>query len=392
MSRIEFEQISENEIEVVIPPETPMAMVQQLTKSFITRGLVEDLQKSTLAVRYFYRPQDKTNDLADKLIKSLQGLAKEDELPYWHPKSQFANQKKQREMDIAERRAKNGLKQPTNVSPSPEPLVMPDAPSAPPAPTPTAGIKPVNTTSPAPKMFDNDAANMRTADMTGKRYAYIGKDEDGDEDEVEKSGYGPKGGGQYTPTDNMRRKANNLSTSTGVGPNNNIKAYSTKPGQLSGKAQANLISRLQNAANKKQPVKVYSPEEKAALAQKMKLNKSWGQHLPFPSAEEEIMKLAGVHNTTGEDAGAQQLANLLMNKNMLGNQPPPQPTDEEMFGHLVVTEEMEKANNQKWSGTLNNFFAEASKPISSRFASQEEEDAYWASIKVADRDDGKSGY
>lgn len=392
MSRIEFEQISENEIEVVIPPETPMAMVQQLTKSFISRGLVEDLQKSTLGTRYFYRPQDKTNDIADKLIKSLQGLAKNDELPYWHPKSQFANQKRQREMDIADRRGKNGIKQPTNVSPSPEPLVMPDAPAAPPAPTPTAGIKPVNTTSPAPKMFDNDAANMRTADMSGKRYAFIGKDEDGEEDDVEKSGYGPKGGGQYNAVDNMRRKAKNLTDSTNVGPNNNVKAYSTKPGQLSGKAQANLTSRLQNAANKKQPVKVYTPEEKAALASKMKLNKSWGQHLPFPSAEEEIMKLAGVHHPTGEDAGAQQLAALLKGKNMLGNQPPPQPTDEEMFGHLVVTEEMEKANNQKWSNTMNSFFAEATKPLSARFASQEEEDAYWASIKVADRDDGKSGY
>ena len=35
---------------------------------------------------------------------------------------------------------------------------------------------------------------------------------------------------------------------------------------------------------------------------------------------------------------------------------------------------------------------EAAKPISKRFASEEEEIAYWNNIKVADRDDGSSGY
>lgn len=405
MSRIEFEQISDTEIEVVIPPETPMAMVQQLTKSFVNRGLVEDLQKSTLSVRYFYRPAEKSHDIADKLIKSLRSLAKDDELPYWHPKAQMANQKRVREMEIAERRAKNGLKQPTNVSPAPEPLTMPDAPAAPAAPTPVGvgGVKQPNVV--APKMYDNDMANQNTAGGTGKRYAYISDaaKADDEEDDIEKSGYGPKGGGQYTPTDNMKRKAKNLTDAVPVGPNSNVKAYSSKPGQMSGKAQASLTAKLQNAANKKQPVKIYSPEEKAALASKMKLNKGWGQHLPFPSAEEEIMNLAKNYNPTGEEASAQQLANLMSGKNMLGQNvhpavkammapPPPQPTDEQMFGHLAVSEEMVKAADQQWAGTLNNFFAEATKPISSRFASEEEEIAYWSKIRVEDRDDGKSGY
>lgn len=413
MSKIEFEQISENEVEVVIPPETPMAMVQQLTKSFHAKGLVEDLSKSTLSVRYFVRQEDSVNQAADKLIKSLQNLAKDDE-PYWTPKSQFANQKRVREMEIAERRAKNGIKQPTNVSPAPEPHVMPD--STPKVPAMPSAAKPMNAaTSTAPKMYDHDPANQATAGGTGKRYAFITDPANKAEhpegcdcakcEEMEKSNYGKfKGGSQYNSADNAKRKANNIGDShASLGPNSNVKAYSTKPGQMSGKAQADLTARIQNAANKKQPVKTWSPEQIAAENEKRGLKKAWGQHLPFPSAEEEILKLARKTVESGEHAAANQLANLMLGKQMLGEDahpvvksmmapPPPQPTDEQMFGHLVPTEQMVKAAEQDWSGKLNNFFAEASKPLSSRFKSEEEELAYWSSIKVEDRDDGKSGY
>ncbi len=405
MSKIEFEQISDDVIEVVIPPETPMAMVEQLRKSFVSRGLVEDLGNSTLSVRYFYRPEDKANNLADKLIKSLQGLTKSDELPYWHPKAQMANQKRVREMEIAERRAKIGMSPQAPVSAAP--AITPPVPAAPAQPVPTAPntLTPANYTKPFPKMVDSDLANQNTAGGSGKRYAYINdpvdKGDDEDEDDVEKSGYGPKGGGQYSAVDNARRKSNNLDP-VGVGPNVNAKAYSTKPGQLSGKASAALTARLQNKANKKQPVKQFTPEEIAAENKKRGLAKAWGQHLPFPSAEEEIMKLAGVEHQTGEQKAAQQMANLLAGKKMLGDipvgmrhmfaDPKPQPTDQEMFGHLAVSEEMAKAAEREWSGTLNNFFAEATKPLSQRFRTEEEELAYWNSIKVSDKDDGKSGY
>lgn len=409
MSKIEFEQISESEIEVVIPPETPMAMVQQLTKSFISRGLVEDLQKSTLSVRYFYRPEDKANDTADKLIKSLQRLAKEDELPYWHPKSQMANQKRVREMEIAERRARIGMKPTIPAQPTADPTATPTpvaAPQAPAIPAQSNTLSPQQYTSPFPKMVDNTPAAQNTAGGSGKRYAYINdpvdKDEDGDE-ETEKSDYGVRGTTLYNHADNARRKANNTGESTGAGPNKNMKAISSKPGQLSAKASADLTARLQAKANKKQPVKRFSPEEIEAENIKRGLKKhSWGQHLPFPSAEEEIMKLAKMDKPSGEEASANQLANLLAGKKMLGDipvgmrhmfaDPKPQPTNQELFGHLEVTEEMAKGAEQEWSGKLNNFFLEASKPLNQRFASEEEEMAYWNSIKIADRDDGKSGY
>lgn len=382
MSKIKFEQISEDVVEVFIPAETPMDMVQQLTKSLTARGLVEDQSNSTLSVRYFYRPDDKANALADQLIKSLENLAKDDAdklLPHWHPKAQIAHQKRLREKEIAERRAKLGV---TNVS-----------------------HKPSANVSPKPKPIGHiPHDDPSTAGGTGRRYAYINdpvnKMEEhasdcdcGKCEEIEKSGYGPKGMSQYNPADNARRKMNNTGDMTGLGPNVNTKAYSTKPGQLSGKAQADITSRIQAAANKKQPVRQWTPEQIAAENAKRGLKKGWGQHLPFPSAEEEIMKLAAMDQTVkGEDAMATQLANFMAGKSMLGTAPPPQPTDEQMFGHLVVTEEVAKAAEQKWQGAAFDWLKEAAKPISQKFASEEEEMAYWNSIKVTDSDDGRSGY
>ena len=406
MSKIEFEQIGENEVEVVIPPETPMQMVQQLVKSFVARGLVEDLQKSTLSVRYFSRPQDKVNTVADELIKSLSRLAKDDELPYWHPKSQFANRKRVREMEIAERRAKQGIKQPTNVSPAPEPHIMPDPAPKMPA---TAGVQPVTTPAAptAPKMYDTTPTSMNTAGGTGRRYGTIGgpgvgvvkkEHPEGCQCdaclEMEKSNYGPKGGGQYSAADNSRRKSNNLTDTVGAGPNSNVKAYSTKPGQLSAKAQAGVTARIQAAASKKQPVKQWSAEQIAQENAKRGLKKGWGDHNPIPSAEEEIMRLAmNAPQVSGEDAAANQLAKMMQSKSLLNHN---QPSRDEFLSAgeamgLGVSEEMAKNAEKSWNGAINNWLVEATKPISQRFASEEEELAYWAKIKVNDSG-GESGY
>lgn len=399
MSKIEFEQINENEIEVIIPPETPMEMVQQLTKSFLAKGLVEDLRKSTLSVRYFYRPEDKANQLADQLIKSLEGMTKGDEeLPYWHPKAQMANQKRVREMEIAERRAKLGIKPQTAPRPNVAPTATPSVPS--PAAT-TAGSSPMTPaayTASHPKLADSDPANLRTADGTGKRYINI-KDpiqKEEDEDDVEKSNYGPKGAGLYNPADNARRKMKNTGDQTGFGSNVNTKQYTTAK-------YSNLTPQTDPKLKRPQPVKVFSEEEKRNYVPQTKMKKSWGEHLPFPSAEEEILRLAKATVQSGENAAANQLASLMMGKQMLGKDahpvvqammapPPPQPTDEQMFGHLAVSEEMAKAAENQWHNTVNNWLTEATKPISQRFASEEEELAYWSNIKVDDRDDGKSGY
>lgn len=212
----------------------------------------------------------------------------------------------------------------------------------------------------------------------------IKKDEDGD---VEKSGYGPKGGGQYTPADNARRKVNNTGDVVDtVGTNKNVKSYT---------GRATVQKPKVGPAG---PAKVYSSEQIAAINEARKLKKtaetqSWVGHSSIPSADEEVLKLTKTNPPeVAENIMANQLANMMQGKAMLGNKPPQQPTDEQMFGHLVPSEEMLKTADQQWANPINNWLAEASKPISARFGSPEEEEAYWASLRVSDRDDGKSGY
>ena len=86
------------------------------------------------------------------------------------------------------------------------------------------------------------------------------------------SNYGPKKGGQYNVADNAKRKANNTGDQTGFGQNVNTKSYSTKSGQLSAKAQASQEQK--KVKTQSGPVKVFSEEEKAALASKMGMKTS----------------------------------------------------------------------------------------------------------------------
>jgi len=63
-----------------------------------------------------------------------------------------------------------------------------------------------------------------------------------------------------------------------------------------------------------------------------------------------------------------------------------QPTDEELFGHLLISESMEKAAQHAWDNTMTGWLIEANRPISSRFSSKDEELDYWRSIQVFSRD------
>jgi hypothetical protein len=357
MSKIKVDQINDNEVLVSLPADAPMEIVQQLIKSLSARGLVEDVRNSTLSSRSFYRPT--SNSIADELIKSLQGLVKDDDNT-WHmnkPGAAKAFNAQQRRIDEENRtkRSNMALKQRStmNIAPEPGPNVLPPKTN---------------------KLYDPNLSN---------KTSYKKNEDSGDD--VEKSGYGPKGSGQYTPEDNAKRKANNTGTQIGAGPNVNVKQYTTvKPAG----------SQTDPKLKKPQPVKVYSEEEKTALAVKMglKKNTAWGQHLPHPNAEVELAKMRQHNQISPEDLLAQQLYNVMSGKAMLGQQPPPQPTDEQMFGQYVVTEEMAKKADEKWGNTFNNWLVEASKPISQRFESEEAELAYWKSLKVDDRDDGSSGY
>jgi hypothetical protein len=90
---------------------------------------------------------------------------------------------------------------------------------------------------------------------TIRRSADIKKSLDELVDELEKSGY--KG---YTPEDNARRKANNIGETTGIHTMNSVKAYGG-----SGPSAADREAKEMRAKSKKNPVKVYTPEEIAEM-------------------------------------------------------------------------------------------------------------------------------
>ena len=142
--------------------------------------------------------------------------------------------------------------------------------------------------------------------------------------------------------------------------------------------------------------KDFSPEELAAMTAR-NLKKGWADHRPLPNAEEEMRKLQETNPVDrAENLMAGQLANLMNNKAML-NPLQRQPTSEDMImaGQMMglgATEEVIKSQDQQWGSSINDFYREAAKPLSARFSSEEEEIAYWNSIKVGDRDDGKPGY
>jgi hypothetical protein len=205
------------------------------------------------------------------------------------------------------------------------------------------------------------------------------------EADVEKSGYGPKGAGQYTPADNVRRKSNNVGGER-FG-NQSVKSYT---------GRATVQKEPKGPAG---PVRQYTPAQIAAINEANKLKKNaeenpWVSHGSVPNADQEVNNLKKNNPVdVAENLMANQLANVMLGRSMLGTPPPKQPTDQEMFGHLAVTEEMEKSAQKQWEGNaFNSFLQEATKPISSRFASEEEELAYWNSIKVSDNPGGESGY
>jgi hypothetical protein len=62
-----------------------------------------------------------------------------------------------------------------------------------------------------------------------------------------------------------------------------------------------------------------------------------------------------------------------------------QPTDEELFGQAAVTQTEADKASRDFNNKFTDFFSEVQKPINQlkKFASEEEEIAYWSSIGVS---------
>jgi len=361
MSQIKIKQIDDDNLIVEVGPDTPVDTINRLCKGFSDRGLTEDLTKSTVSERHFYRPQDRVNDLADELIKSLyeiSGLAK---VKSPHTQMFYEQRAQSKLVDRNASRARSGLA-PINMDQMRNP----------------AGQKPPGALAPRASSPNTPGAATLPG-VPNKLVGEVGVN-------TKKSDYGPKGGGQYSVTDNIRRKLKNVGEQSGVGPNVNTKRYNTR-------TQAG--QQTDPSIKRKQPAKVWSPEMVAAENARRGLKKAWGQHLEFPNGDEMVEQYEEEF-LSGDEASAQQLANMMNSKAMLRpNHRIPTTEDMIMAGQQMgfgETKEIMKAQDENWGNSINNWLNEAVKPISARFASEEEEMAYWNSIRVSDAPDGNSGY
>jgi hypothetical protein len=93
--------------------------------------------------------------------------------------------------------------------------------------------------------------------------------------EMKKSGYGPKGGGQYTPADNVRRKAANVGDiETGLA-GVKVKTGANRTGGQGKRSLEDTVRKI-HAKNRKQPVRSVelSDEEKKRLTDRIERKKS----------------------------------------------------------------------------------------------------------------------
>jgi hypothetical protein len=138
--------------------------------------------------------------------------------------------------------------------------------------------------------------------------------------------------------------------------------------------------------------KKYSPAQLAAMEEARRLKKNsegtpWVQHASVPNADEELARMQKANPVErAENIMSNQLANMMQGRAMLG-QPPRQPTDQELFGHLVPSEDQLQKAEHQWNNRMN-WLEEAVKPIGSRFASEEEELAYWSNLGVNQKNTG----
>lgn len=222
-----------------------------------------------------------------------------DHLPYWHPKVMGEHNAKLRNQVATQRRAALGIKPPATPA-------VPQAPKMPTASKPEEVAK-----------FN---ANGQWS--------------------LDKSNYGPKGAAAYSDADNARRKASNVGDAEHLGSMGRVKNYGpSNPKVLD--MQARRIKSL----NRKQPVKKLPPEEIARL----NASGAYG---------------AGKIKKSADDERAEVLAKMLAGMGMpMRSNSWRQPSDQEMFGHLAVSQEQADLAKSKWDDHFNNFFAEVTKPV-----------------------------
>jgi hypothetical protein len=298
MSKIKVEQISETEVEIQLSAETPMEMVNQLSKSLNAKGFVEDLSKSIVSKRLFYKPEDSMNQAADALIKSLEKMADKSN-PY----------SKEAMMQAKERNRMNDRRAAAGIKPTLTDAMVADSKNVPKPKLDTASPKVSG-----PSTLPGVPNKLHNKDLSGK-VNYTKKSEHPDNCSCRECKESRK-------NDVMKKAERKLNWNQGD------------------------LDRVATNFARAMSDKLVKGTEVAG-----KINEMYNSKIQL------------------------------------------QPTDQELFGRFEVTEEMAKQAQSGFNNKLNDFFAEASKPLSSRFASAEEEAAYWDSIPTSgNRDDGKPGF
>lgn len=182
-------------------------------------------------------------------------------------------------------------------------------------------------------------SSMKKDELDDKVKVEMCKFNGGGQWSIEKSNYGPKGAGLYNPLHNQERKAKNTGDVVAdAGRNVNVKRYTTSGSSVQAAHEA--------AAAKEQKIKTkastrtfanMSEEEKAEMKAKY---------------EKPLAK------------GADVVQEVLLTGNLpIMVQAKPQPTNEEMFGHLVKTQKEIDAAEARYQSGNKSVVEELSKPV-----------------------------
>lgn len=340
-NEIEITTYADESIDIEFGSEVPTSQEAFIVETFKEKGYDENLGKSG-------------DSLTKEPVSSAtwEYLKKEgEELPYWHPKAQMEHRKKLRTMETSARRTAAGI-------PAPAPIKV----------NPTSGLGPSGTAVRSDGMPLAGGVHRSYSQIPNKPPKPVLKGEEelkfnkGGQWALDKSNYGPRGASQYSDADNARRKENNVDEAPELGNMGRVKDY----GPSNPKKVKEEEKRIRSM-NRKQPVKVFSREEIKALNEKGamgagKLKKTWADHGEIPTAT--AIKVETPNKA--EDIIANQLGNLLLNKSLIGSLPPAQPTDQQLFGHLVPTETQLKQADEAFNNRFNSFYQEVSKPVESQ--------------------------
>lgn len=139
-------------------------------------------------------------------------------------------------------------------------------------------------------------------------------------------------------------------------------------------------------------------EHADAAAAGAKIKEHMDHLASFRKSEDIVPSKNGLKKTAAEVAEERVMGMLAKTVGqMMPKNAQLQPTQEQFEQAMIdqgiaySQEQLEKMDND-WGNTMTDFFREANKPISQRFKSPEEEEAYWANIKVTGGTDNGPGY